>query len=99
MGLGNLLLLTQVTVFLLGVIFSLFMFIPISVNLNNFNGHCLLEAKGEWEQKDNQDVLHVTSWGQQANCNFPIFMGVVAFPTALFYVVWISLYLFRGTEP
>ena len=95
MALGNLLILTQVIAYLLAVIFALFMFIPIAVNLGQFNSHCLLNAEGHWTG----DVLDIDSWGLSANCNFPIFVCVVAFPVALLYVLWMSVYLFRGIEP
>lgn len=100
MALGNLLILTQVIVYLLAVIFALFMFIPLAVNLGQFNGHCLLNANGNWaENIQHQDVLEINHWGLSANCHFPIFVGVVAFPLALFYVLWMSIYLFKRTEP
>ena len=66
MALGNLLILTQVIAYLLAVIFALFMFIPIAVNLGQFNSHCLLNAEGHWTG----DVLDIDSWGLSANCNF-----------------------------
>ena len=43
--------------------------------------------------------LMITSWGNPGNCNFPIFVGAVAFPVSLLYVLWYSIYLFKGTEP
>ena len=95
MALGNLPILTQVIAYLLAVIFALFIFIPIAVNLGQFNSHCLLNAEGHWTG----DVSDIDSWGLSANCNFPIFVGVVAFPVALLYVLWMSVYLFRGIEP
>ncbi len=97
MGLGNILILTQVCAYLLAVIFSFFMFLPMSVNLGHFNGHCLLEAQGKWLEDPNK--LNITSWGNSANCNFPIFVGALCFPISLFYVVWMALYLCRNNEP
>lgn len=100
MALGNLLILTQVVAYLLAVIFALFMFLPVAVNLGQFKGHCLLNAQGHWEVSEEQRMeLQIDKWGLAANCNFPIFMGVVAFPVSLFYVFWMSIYLFKGIEP
>ena len=100
MALANLLILTQVIAYLMAVIFALFMFIPVAVNLSQFNGHCLLNANGHWfEDSQGTDILDIDHWGLSANCNFPIFVGVVTFPLALFDVLWMSIYLFKGTEP
>ncbi len=99
MGLGNILILTQVTVCVLSAIFALMWFISISVQLGDFQGHCLLEAKGEWDVQSGKDTLNITSWGLSANCNFPVFVGVVSFLVAMAYGSWMAVLLYLASEP
>ena len=47
MGIGNVLVLAQVTGYLLALVFSLFLFPPLAANLSDFHGHCLLNAEGK----------------------------------------------------
>ena len=100
MGLGNLLLLGQVMAFLMSFIFSFFIFIPISVNLNEFHDSCLLYATGKWKQENGSasSYLSSISWGPSSACNFPVFMGVIIMLLSCFYVVWQSMHLCRGIE-
>lgn len=102
MGLGNILILSQVTAFLLAFIFCFFIFIPLTINNAEFNGHCLLYATGKWEVVNSTGApnkLNVHEWGDSGACNFPIFVGILAFPISLFYILWMSVYLLKGTEP
>ena len=102
MGLGNMLILSQVTIFVLLFIVSFFIFVPLVVNSAQFNGHCLLFAEGVWTQENSSvhhDYFHVSSWGTSSACDFPILVGVVGIPFSFFYILWLSIYLFRRTEP
>ncbi|XP_045164062.1 transmembrane protein 179-like [Mercenaria mercenaria] len=95
MGVGNMLLLSQLTAFLLSFILSFFIFIPMSVNQKEFSGHCLLHATGKW---DNSSQLESVEWGPSSACNFSIFMGIIIMMSTLFYVILYFLYLARETD-
>ncbi|CAG2224829.1 unnamed protein product [Mytilus edulis] len=96
MGLGNILLLTQVVAYLVSFIVSFFIFIPIATNVKEFNGHCLLYADGTFDNKT-KELKHI-SWGRDSACGFNIFMGVIVMLLSLFYMVWESVYLFKNID-
>ncbi|XP_041352820.1 transmembrane protein 179-like [Gigantopelta aegis] len=98
MGLGNIMVLGQVIAFLMSFIFSFFIFVPISVNLNEFNGNCLLYASGTWNTSKGSSYLTGISWGPSSACNFSVFVGVVVMLLSCFYIVWHSMYLCRGID-
>ncbi|KAK3598662.1 hypothetical protein CHS0354_020422 [Potamilus streckersoni] len=102
MGLGNALVLAQVTTFLISFIVSFFLFVPLSTNQHEFNGKCLLYATGNWKSNRSVDdgvtQLENIKWGPDSACGFNIFMGVMVMLVSLFYVVWESLFLCRDTD-
>ena len=100
MGLSNLHILAQVTVYVLALIFSVFVSAPIIVNLTEFNGQCLLYAQGNWSADETSDwQLTVYKWGNSGACNLPIFVGIVSFSYALLYIFLYSVHLYKVTEP
>lgn len=98
MGLGNIHLLAQVTIHLIAFILSFFMFIPISVNLNDFDGHCLLFATGRWIARSGNVVLDNVDWGTVSSCNFAVFTGVAVMLMSSCYLVWYSILLFKDID-
>lgn len=97
MGIPNLFLFAQCCVYLLLFIISFFACIPAGMNVSDFNGNCLLYAKGEWMTATASTVDHI-DWGPNSACNFTIFIGVVSLIISLFYLIWISVMLARGLE-
>ena len=95
MGLGNILILSQATVYVIVFILSFFIFIPLSVNQSDFSGHCLLFAEGEW----NTTHLTITQWGNSGLCAFAVFAGAVSLPMSLFFTILMGIYLYKDTEP
>lgn len=99
MGLGNVVVLSQCTAFILMFIFSFFIFVPVSINYNEFDGHCLLYATGTWVSNTSKGVqLELVEWGPGSACNFAIFMGVVMMLLSLFYIVMQSAYLIKDMD-
>jgi hypothetical protein len=84
MGLGNVLLLTQVIAFLVSFIVSFFIFIPIAANMKEFNGHCLLYAEGK-PDNTTEEFIDI-EWGNNSACGFNMFMGVIVMLLSLFYL-------------
>ena len=98
MGLGNIFLLAQVTVYLIAFIVSFFMFVPVSINLTDFNGHCLLFATGTWNANQGAQHLDYVDWGSTSSCNFAVFSGVAVMLSSLFYLIWYSILLYKNVD-
>lgn len=98
MGLGNILLLAQVTVYLMALILSFFMFVPISVNLGDFDGNCLLFATGKWSANKGAVQLDEVNWGPSSSCNFPVFSGVAVMLVSFAYLLWYSVLLIKTVD-
>ena len=100
MGLGNILLLAQVTLFVLSFILSLFILTPLATNQREFAGHCLLYGTGHW--KDNvtggTPELVDVDWGPDSACGFNVFMSVFIMLVSLFYTVKFSIHLFKNSD-
>lgn len=95
---GNILLLSQVIAFLVSFLGSFFIFIPVSINLQEFDGHCLLGAKGTWNFSSGNVMLMDIKWGLHSDCGFSIFIGIVAMILSVFFIVWQSVNLFKNTD-
>ena len=100
MGLGNILLLAQVTVYLVAFLLSFFVFVPIGVNKDSFDGNCLLFATGKWSAgQPGQDVeLTFIDWPDPSSCNFAVFSGVIVMLISIGYLFWYSILLFREID-
>ena len=100
MGIGNIVVLAEVSIFLLSFILSFMIFIPLSINHNEFDGHCLLYASGQWKTNvtGGTPAMIDVDWGPDSACGFNVFMGVFIMLTTLFYIVKDSIHLFRNTE-
>ena len=97
MGIGNILILSQVTAYVLAAILSLFIFPPVAVNkTHNFNGHCLLTARGQYDENNHFEV--VNGWGNGSPCNFAIFVGIAAMLTSIYQIVRLSFHLYNDTD-
>lgn len=95
MALSNLLLLSQITGYVIAFILSLCITIPMSIHQDEFRGHCLLFSTGEWQEKDGQFSVN---WASQAYCNYTIFVGVILFITSVVQIYRMSIFLYRGTD-
>lgn len=99
MGIGNILVLTEVTIFLLSFILSFMIFVPLGINRQEFDGNCLLYAKGHWNTsaKGGTPQLIDVDWGPDSACGSNVFMGVFLMLISLFYIVKDSVHLFSNT--
>ncbi|XP_038073859.1 uncharacterized protein LOC119741960 [Patiria miniata] len=95
MGIGNILMLFQVTTYLLCTIFSFFVFAPMAVNKNgDFLGNCLLFATGSIVQEQ----IVISSWGPAGGCNFAIAVGVFAMLVSIAQLVRLSFHVYYETD-
>ena len=93
------LVLSQVTGYMLLFIMAFFIFIPVAVNKVEFSDQCLLYASGEWQLNTTEPTLVISNWGNVDTCNFPIVVAVVTLPVTLAYCAFLSVDLFKNTEP
>jgi len=98
MSIGNILLLSQVTIYVITFLFSLFIVIPLTVYEAQFNGHCLLFATGDLNVSSLPVEQLTVQWGDGGYCKYPIVMGILALPLSLFYILWMSLHLFKDYD-
>ena len=103
MGIGNLLHITQVTLYVLLLLLAFFVFIPIAINQSHFDGKCLLFASGEWVNSTGARSIHgllfqVDHWGLSTYCTYPIFIAVISVITTIVYTCKLSINLMKGTD-
>ncbi|EDV94972.1 transmembrane protein 179 [Drosophila grimshawi] len=80
MALANVLLLSQISGHVLLLILSLCIVLPLSINLSQFCGHCLLFTTGKWRVSDGMFDVH---WASDGFCTFPLITGVFLFTISL----------------
>ncbi|KRT83407.1 hypothetical protein AMK59_4218 [Oryctes borbonicus] len=95
MGLNNIVLLSQVTGYVIALIFSLCIVIPMSLHQDEFRGHCLLFSSGCWQETDGQ--LQV-NWASQGYCNYTIFVGVILLLVSVAQIYRLSCFLRKGID-
>lgn len=95
MALTNILLLSQIAGYVIALILSLCITVPMSLHQDEFKGHCLLFSTGVWQEGDGQFKV---DWASQAYCNYTIFVGVILFVTSTIQIYRMSLYLYKGTD-
>ncbi|XP_063976528.1 transmembrane protein 179 [Diachasmimorpha longicaudata] len=95
MALTNVLLISQVAGYVVALILSLCIIVPMSLHQEDFNGHCLLFSTGIWRETDGQfDV----QWASQAYCNYTISAGLVLFVTSVIQIYRLSMLMYKGED-
>ncbi|XP_074661165.1 transmembrane protein 179-like [Tubulanus polymorphus] len=95
MGLGNLVILIKTVTYSVAFVLAFFIFIPLAVNQSDFNGHCLLNARGNWL---NNGTLVITEWGTSTGCNFSLFVGVATMFVCLLSTIVSFVHLGKGID-
>ncbi|KAJ9592313.1 hypothetical protein L9F63_001133 [Diploptera punctata] len=95
MALTNILLLSQIAGYVIALILSLCITVPMSLHQDEFRGHCLLFSTGVWQEADGQFKV---DWASQAYCNYTIFVGVILFVTSAIQIYRMSMLLYKGTD-
>lgn len=95
MALTNILLLSQISGYVVALVLSLCIIIPMSLHQDEFRGHCLLFSTGKWQESDGQIVVN---WASQAYCNYTIFVGLVLLLVSAIQIYRLSLYMYRGED-
>ncbi|XP_043255036.1 transmembrane protein 179 [Colletes gigas] len=95
MALTNILLLSQISGYIVANILSLCIIIPMSLHQKEFRGYCLLFSTGTWQESDGQIVVN---WASQAYCDYTIFIGVILFVTSAVQIYRLSIFMIRGED-
>ncbi|KAL6434013.1 hypothetical protein ACFW04_005872 [Cataglyphis niger] len=95
MALTNILLLSQIAGYVVALILSLCIIVPMSLHQDEFRGHCLLFSTGVWQESDGQFVVN---WASQAYCNYTIFVGLMLFITSAVQIYRLSLLMYRSED-
>ncbi|XP_060528426.1 transmembrane protein 179 [Cylas formicarius] len=95
MALTNILLLSQIAGYVIALILSLCIIVPMSLQQDDFKGHCLLFSTGEWQETDGQLAIH---WSSQGYCNYTIFVGVALFLVSAVQIYRLSIFMYKGTD-
>lgn len=89
------LILSQVAGHVFALILSLCIFIPLSVHVHSFSGHCLLFATGTWQESDG---LFDVRWASETYCNYPILVGVALFIVSGVQIYRLAILVYRELE-
>ncbi|KYQ58422.1 hypothetical protein ALC60_02586 [Trachymyrmex zeteki] len=95
MTLSNILLLSQIAGYVVALILSLCIIVPMSLHQDEFRGHCLLFSTGVWQESDGQFVVN---WTSQLYCNYTIFVGLILLITSTIQIYRLSLFMYRGED-
>ncbi|XP_050455266.1 transmembrane protein 179 [Cataglyphis hispanica] len=95
MALTNILLLSQIAGYVVALILSLCIIVPMSLHQDEFRGHCLLFSTGVWQESDGQFVVN---WASQAYCNYTIFVGLMLFIASAVQIYRMSLLMYRSED-
>lgn len=95
MALTNILLLSQIAGYVVALILSLCIIVPMSLHQDEFRGHCLLFSTGVWQESDGQFVV---KWASQAYCNYTIFVGLVLLIASAVQIYRLSLLMYRSED-
>ncbi|KAG6442062.1 transmembrane protein 179 [Manduca sexta] len=94
MALTNVLLLSQIAGYLVGLILSLCIVVPMSMHQDEFNGHCLLFSHGDWQDSGQLSV----EWASRAYCNYVILVGIIMFIVCSVQIYRLSMLMYRGED-
>ncbi|CAD1477074.1 unnamed protein product [Heterotrigona itama] len=95
MALTNILLLSQISGYVVALILSLCIIIPMSLHEDEFRGHCLLFSTGTWQESNGQFIVN---WASQAYCNYTIFVGLMLLLTSAIQIYRLSILMYRGED-
>uniref|UniRef100_A0A1B6L3V6 Transmembrane protein 179 n=1 Tax=Graphocephala atropunctata TaxID=36148 RepID=A0A1B6L3V6_9HEMI len=94
MTLNNVLLISQLSAYVIAFILSLCITVPMSMHQEEFRGHCLLFSNGTWTDEGQLAV----DWASQAYCNYTIFVGVLLSVVSIIQIYRMAMYLYKETD-
>ncbi|KAJ2944710.1 hypothetical protein O0L34_g4068 [Tuta absoluta] len=95
MALTNVLLLSQIAGYVIGLILSLCVVVPMSMHQDEFNGHCLLFSRGEWQEEDGQLLV---SWASTVYCHYVTVVGILMFIVCCLQIYRLSMFMYKGLD-
>lgn len=98
MSLSNILVLSQATGYSLAFLMSFCVFVPLSLNYDNFQGHCLLYTSGTFATVDESAGIFMPSWSSPAYCTFSIFVGIFMLTVSVIQAIRMGIFLYYETD-
>ncbi|XP_054154283.1 transmembrane protein 179-like [Oppia nitens] len=92
---SNVLLLSQSAVYTVTATVSLCVWIPMSLHVYNFCGHCSLFTDGQFIEEDGR---FEANWASTAYCGFTLAVGLIAFMMAFFQMIRKFMKLYKGVD-
>ncbi|XP_014205819.1 transmembrane protein 179 [Copidosoma floridanum] len=95
MAFTNILLLSQVAGYIVALILSLCIIVPMSLHEDEFRGHCLLFSTGNWRENDGQ---FVPDWSYKIYCNYTIMVGLIILFVTAIQIYRMSMLMYKGED-
>ncbi|CAG2159588.1 unnamed protein product [Oppiella nova] len=95
MSITNVVLLSQSAVYTVSAIVSLCVWIPMSLHLYSFCGHCSLYSTGQYVEEDGS---FDPNWSSVFHCVFTLTTAIILFGTAFIQMCRKFILLYRGTD-
>ncbi|XP_011310098.1 transmembrane protein 179 [Fopius arisanus] len=95
MALTNVLLISQIAGYVVALILSLCIFVPISLHQYEFKGHCLLFSTGIWRETDGQFAVQ---WASAAYCHYTSFVGLQLLVTSIIQIYGLSMLMYKDED-
>ncbi|KAF7987169.1 hypothetical protein HCN44_011475 [Aphidius gifuensis] len=95
MALINVLLISQVASYVVALILSFCIVVPMSLHQKEFRGNCLLFSTGIWQETDGQFVVN---WSSKLYCNYVLIIGIILMITSSVQIYKLSMLMYRGED-
>ncbi|KAJ8674324.1 hypothetical protein QAD02_005586 [Eretmocerus hayati] len=95
MALTNVLLLSQIAGYIIALILSLCIIVPIALHQNEFRGHCLLFSSGIWNEQDGQ---FKPDWASKLYCTYTLAVGLILFFVSAIQIYRLTTYMYKGED-
>lgn len=91
---SNIILLSQIAGYAISSVLSLCVAIPLAWNFNDFDGHCILNTDGHF----NDTGKFIPSWASPLQCISPFILSVLLTVVSLYFLVKMIFYLRDDNE-
>ncbi|XP_022130391.2 transmembrane protein 179 [Pieris rapae] len=95
MAITNVILLSQIAGYVIGLILSLCVIVPMGLHRDEFSGNCLLFSRGTWQEEDGQLLV---MWASRGYCNYVIAVGCLMFIVCLVQIYRLSQLVCKGLD-
>nr|CAG4648170.1 EOG090X0BKO [Moina brachiata]SVE93206.1 EOG090X0BKO [Moina brachiata] len=91
----NVLLVIQITVYILALVLALCISVPVIIHQQDFKGHCLLFSHGTWNETNGQFVI---TWASSGYCVFVSVVGIFLVTACCIQIHRLGNFLLKGQD-